>query len=111
MDYTYKFAERENLDALASQAVRSGFDDALIIKSGLVTDTAIANIAFWDGKRWLTPERPLLRGTLRQRLVDAQWLHPVPIAVSDIAAFSHFALMNALSGFYPAGPTTNITLN
>ncbi len=103
MDYNYKFAERSALEQLAAQAQRAGCDDALIIKEGLVTDTTIANIALWDGSRWITPEQPLLRGTMRQRLIDARWLVPEKIEAEQLHRYSHVALMNALSGFYVAG--------
>jgi len=29
----------------------------------------IGNIAFFDGKRWITPKNPLIRGTFREKMV------------------------------------------
>lgn len=106
--YNYKFASREGLDRLAGDAAKEQCDDALIVKNGLVTDTTIANIAFFDGKQWLTPIRPLLRGTARERLLARGVIHPGNIRVEELERFEKFALFNALSGFYVAGNINQI---
>lgn len=108
LNYNYKFQERAVLQSLLSEAETAGFDDALIIKNGLVADTTIANIAFFDGKRWVTPALPLLRGTARARLLQSGQITPEQIRPQDLERFSHFALMNALSGFYVGGVVENI---
>ena len=58
--YTYKSADREALNQLFAQ--RGSCDDILIVRQRLLTDTSIANIALFDGKRWYTPQHPLLKG-------------------------------------------------
>ena len=68
IEYRYKQADRSLLDQL--YALRGEADDVLIVREGLITDTSIANVALWDGRRWDTPARPLLAGTHRQRLLD-----------------------------------------
>ncbi len=108
LNYNYKFQERGRLQSLLENAQKSGCDDALIVRNGLVTDTTIANIAFFDGRRWITPTLPLLRGTARARLLEARVIVPGRIGIEEVGRFSHFALMNALSGFYVAGTTENI---
>ncbi|MDK9693272.1 MAG: aminotransferase class IV family protein [Sulfurimonas sp.] len=97
IEYAIKYTNRERLDALFAQ--RGEGDDVLIIKNGLVTDTSIANIAFFDGKRWLTPVLPLLHGTTRQRLLDERKIFEEEIRIEDLKRFSQVALMNAMIDF------------
>ncbi|WP_051321474.1 aminotransferase class IV [Chrysiogenes arsenatis] len=104
--YCCKWCDRSELDALRRHAIQRGGDEALIIRNGLVTDTTIANVAFWDGTRWLTPEMPLLCGTTRQRLLESGGVVATEIRVSDISRFSAVALMNALVGFAPLDIST-----
>lgn len=95
--YALKYADRSALDALLLQ--KGDADDILIIKNSLVTDTSIANIAFFDGRRWLTPRHPLLKGTTRARLLDEQKIFEREIHLDDLDKYSHFALLNAMIGF------------
>jgi len=97
LEYALKFADRSAIDRLFAR--RGDADDILIIKNGLVTDTSIANIAFFDGQRWLTPRQPLLKGTTRARLLDAKEIVEYDIELQDLGKFRHFALLNAMVGF------------
>ena len=97
LDYALKYANRKELDALFTQ--KKDADDILIIKNGLVTDTSIANIAFFDGTQWLTPKEPLLHGTTRARLLDEKKIIEAAIEPSDLVNYTEFALMNAMIGF------------
>lgn len=97
IEYSMKYANRERLDALFTQ--RGEGDDVLIIKNSLATDTSIANIAFFDGKRWLTPVLPLLHGTTRKRLLDEGKIFEEEIRIEDLKRFSQVALMNAMIDF------------
>lgn len=96
-DYSYKYADRSRFESLLQQHPEA--DDILMIKNGYITDTTIANIAFFDGSRWLTPDTPLLEGTTRTRLVETGKLRPAPIRIDEIHAFRQVALMNAMIGF------------
>jgi len=97
LDYALKYADRAELEYLFAQ--RRGADDILIVKNGLITDTSIANIAFFNGAQWLTPKRPLLAGTTRERLLDEKRIIESDIAPDDLADFEAFALLNAMVGF------------
>lgn len=110
LNYNYKFCDRSGLEQLSQSAQNSGCEDALIIKNGRITDTTIANIAFFDGAVWHTPARPLLRGTARERLLQSRLLKIEEIRPEHLERYSHFALMNALSGFYVAGGIDQIVL-
>jgi len=74
-------------------------DDILIIKKGLVSDTSIANIAFYDGKLWFTPKAALLKGTCRTRLLLEGKIIEKEIRVEDIKKYKKIALMNAMIDF------------
>ena len=97
IEYKYKYSNRDELNSLKDSA--NGYDDIIIEKNGLLTDTTIANIAFFDGSEWITPKTPLLRGTIREKLVNRGFLIPKDINSDDLKHFSNFALMNAMIGF------------
>jgi len=97
IEYSQKSANREALNLLFAQ--REGCDDVLIVKNGLITDTTIANVAFFDGKRWLTPRVPLLKGTTRERLLEAGVIVAEDITPEMINGFKKLALMNAMIDF------------
>jgi len=99
IDYSFKYSNREKLNEL--YAKREDADDILIVKNSLITDTSIANIAFWDDHKWITPKSPLLRGTTRERLLRNSFLIQRDIHIDEIDKFSLFALMNAMIGFKP----------
>ncbi|WP_229254267.1 hypothetical protein [Dyadobacter sp. NIV53] len=63
VEYSYKYDQRPGLNQLFEQ--RKDADEILIIKQGMVTDSFYYNVAFFDGKKWLTPDTPLLPGTQR----------------------------------------------
>ncbi|MEA2072371.1 MAG: aminotransferase class IV [Campylobacterota bacterium] len=97
IDYTRKYENRDTINELF--ALRDKCDDILIVKSGLVTDTSIANIAFYDGSRWITPKRPLLFGTTRERYINKGVLKEEDIFVDDISKYTKVALLNAMIDF------------
>ena len=95
--YDFKYLDRSPINQLIAH--KGSADDILIIKNGLVTDTSIANVAFWDQTKWLTPATPLLKGTTRERLLKAEYIETADIKLTDLKAFSKMALMNALLDF------------
>ncbi len=95
--YEYKMQDRSELDILF--ASKGDADDVLIIQNGLFTDTSIANVAFWIDGEWLTPAKPLLKGTMRQKLLDEGILQIANITKDELSKISKIAIMNALRGF------------
>jgi len=98
IDYPYKFLDRRAIDE--AFAKRGSADDILIVKKGLITDTSIANIAFFYKGSWLTPAQPLLKGTTRARLLDQRVLKRSHIEAQDVKKFEKVALLNAMIGFF-----------
>ena len=97
IEYDHKYAHREALDALLHG--QEGIDEIIIEKEGCLTDTTIANIAFYDGTQWFTPAKPLLEGTMRAKLIDEGFLSKKEIKKGDLAHYTQVALMNAMIGF------------
>ncbi|MCF6310559.1 MAG: aminotransferase class IV family protein [Sulfurimonas sp.] len=97
IEYSNKSTCRDEIDALYEQ--KGEGDDILIIKNLLVSDTSIANIAFYRDGEWITPKNPLLKGTTRARLIDEGKLTEEDIKVQDIRSFSKIALLNAMIDF------------
>jgi len=97
IDYDFKYADRTSLNALLGS--NKDVDEVLIEKDGYLTDTTMANIAFYDGSQWLTPKVPLLRGTMRAKLIEEGFLQTKNIKKEDLHRYSQVALMNAMIGF------------
>jgi 4-amino-4-deoxychorismate lyase len=95
--YEFKYADRSALDAAFEG--RGTADDVVIVQNGLLTDTTIANIALFDGDRWITPRSPLLRGTTRDRLLESGFLSEGDIPLETLERYERCALMNAMVGF------------
>ncbi|SHJ59531.1 4-amino-4-deoxychorismate lyase [Reichenbachiella agariperforans] len=95
IDYTYKYVDRSALSTLFEK--RGEADDIIIVKDGMLTDSYFANLAFYDGNRWLTPETPLLSGIRRTQLINEKILHPTKISVSDLRRFQKVSLINAMN--------------
>lgn len=92
--YAYKAADRKDLQQL--HALRGLCDDVLIVKNGLLTDTTFANVAFFDGRQWLTPQQPLLKGTARARLLQSGILTEAQLTPEHLSGFSRVRLINAM---------------
>ena len=97
IDYSLKYANRDTFNTLLIS--HKDVDEVIIEKDGYLTDITIANIAFYNGKQWLTPAVPLLKGTMRAKLLDEGLLEEKNIKKSDLSDFSKVALINAMVGF------------
>lgn len=97
IDYNFKYQNRDLLNKLYS--LRGDHDDILIVKNGLITDTSYCNVLFYNGKHWLTPEKPLLKGIQRQYLVNNEIVETANIMPSDIQMFEKLRIINAMISF------------
>ena len=97
IDYAYKRADRSALEACFAR--RGTADDVLIVRGGLLTDTSIANVALWDGRRWCTPARPLLQGVRRRALLKAGLMEERDIPADGLGRYSRIRLFNVLIGW------------
>lgn len=94
INYNHKYLDRSKINELYKQ--RENYDDILIIKNGLVTDTSYSNIVFWDGSNWITPSTPLLPGTKRKKLMAEKKITEKEIKVSDLQSFEKARIINAM---------------
>lgn len=97
IDYSFKYQNRAHLNALFAQ--RGVADDILIIKNGCITDTSYANIVFWDGIHWFTPETFLLAGTKRAQLLEEGIITQKKIRVQDLPKYSYARIINSMLDF------------
>ena len=100
INYNFKFENREKINQLFAK--RKNSDDVLIVKNGLITDTSFCNILFFNGKKWLTPEKPLLKGIQRQFLLNNEIIETANISPNDLHNFTKARLVNAMIGFEDA---------
>ena len=95
--YDHKYADRSRINQLMGK--KEHCDDILIVKQGWVTDASYANIVFMREGCWYTPKRCLLKGTMRERLLQSGTIIEEEITISDIVNFEKFKLINAMLGF------------
>ncbi len=96
ISYDYKFLDRSDIDKLYSQ--RGNADEVLLVKNGFVTDTSYANIIFKKERDWYTPSHCLLKGTMRESLLDAGLIRETIIDVNNYSQFKSFKLINSMLG-------------
>jgi 4-amino-4-deoxychorismate lyase len=97
IDYKYKYANRESINELYEQ--KGDFDDIIVVQNGFITDTSIANIAVFLDDKWLTPDKPLLKGTCRQRYIESGLLQTADITVGMLKNAKKIAVLNAMRDF------------
>jgi 4-amino-4-deoxychorismate lyase len=95
--YEFKYVDRKSIERLFE--LRKECDDILIVKRGLVTDASYSNIVFRKGKRFYTPWSCLLKGTMRQNLLERNLIEEEEIRKEDIKTFESFKLINAMFEF------------
>jgi len=95
ISYGYKSADRSALDLLFR--LRGECDDILIVKEGCITDSYYANVLFWNGSDWFTPDTPLLPGTMRAFLLTDGSIYEDRIGPDDLTKFQKIKLINAMN--------------
>jgi 4-amino-4-deoxychorismate lyase len=102
LSYDFKFTNRDKILSLHKQ--KQKMDDILIVKDAYITDTSIANIAFFDGSKWITPENPILKGTTRERLINEGKIQTANIKPQQLKDFQSFKIFNAMIDFDNQNP-------
>ena len=96
-EYSFKYVDRSVLDR--NFALRGDADDIVIVRSGMLTDTSIANIALYKDGKWYTPKYPLLKGTRRARLLAEGIIEEDIIMANCLQEYEKIRLFNAMIGF------------
>lgn len=94
IDYRFKYTNREKLISLFGQ--RGSCDDILVVKNGFITDSFNANLVLFDGRKWWTPDTPLLPGTQRAKLIYEKKVYVCPITPDDLPKYKKAGLINAM---------------
>ncbi len=100
IDYGYKYSDRSALEALFSQ--RGHCDDILVVKKGFLSDSLYANVVFRDGNEWITPDTPLLPGTMRASLLNMGLIREETLSPDTLPGFQSVKLINALNNLQRA---------
>jgi len=95
ISYKYKYLNRDCFNSFLDP----NYDEIIIVKNGLITDTSIANIAILVNNSWLTPKKPLLYGTTRERYIKKGILKEADITVDMFKKAKQIATLNAMVGF------------
>lgn len=96
-EYSFKYADRSVLDR--NFALRGNADDVVIVRSGMLTDTSIANIALYKEGKWFTPKYPLLKGTRRAGLLAEGIIEEDIIMADSLHKYEKIRLFNAMISF------------
>jgi 4-amino-4-deoxychorismate lyase len=91
--YEYKFADRSTFVALEGSAPGHV---VIIAQDQQLTDATYANIALYDGSRWITPSRVLLNGVMRQWLLVEGIVRDAKITLDDLSKYTALKLINAM---------------
>jgi len=100
--YDFKFTNRNKFISLYK--LKQNKDDILIVKKGFITDTSIANIAFFNGTNWISPKFPILKGTSRERLIHENKIQIANIKPQKLKYFLSFKIFNAMIDFDELNP-------
>ena len=94
LSYQYKYHNRDSINKLLT--LKGDCDDILIIKNGLITDASYANVVFYNGEKWVTPAKPLLKGIMREKLLAEGMIFEQKISLNEIKLFKNIKLINAM---------------
>lgn len=97
IDYSIKTDNRDQLNSLYDK--KENCDDIIIVKNGLITDSSSANIILFDGKEWVTPNSPLLKGTMRQYLLTQKLVKEEEAKIENLNRYKKIKLINAMIDF------------
>ncbi|WP_156104708.1 aminotransferase class IV [Spirochaeta lutea] len=95
LDYHLKYRDRSCFEGV-NELVPPGICP-LICRHGWLTDALHANIALLVKGEWLTPETPLLGGTMRRRLLEQKKIRPAALRREWLPLAERISLINALN--------------
>jgi len=95
IEYGYKEEDRGELERLFR--LREDCDDILIVKNECISDSFYANVVLWSGETWVTPDTPLLRGTMRASLLKKGKIFESRITPGNLARYQKLRLINAMN--------------
>lgn len=100
VDYAHKYEDREQIRELLD--LRGDSDEIIMLRKGRITDASIYNLAFYRDGSWYTPEAPMLKGVMREALLERGVVKEVDMKVDDLSSYSHVVAFNAMNPFQPS---------
>lgn len=97
IEYSYKWTDRSVFEKIIPK--EGDPIEVIIIKKGLVTDASYANLAFFNGAEWHTPNQPLLKGVQREHLLESGKILEREIREKDLKNYKKVRLINAMLDF------------
>jgi len=97
-EYSFKYANREYFDTLHTSYPE--YDEFILHKDGLVVECSIANLAFEFEGRLYTPQNVLLKGTMREKLLNEKKIITKDISLQSIQSHTTFYMLNAMLGSF-----------
>jgi 4-amino-4-deoxychorismate lyase len=73
-----------------------------------LTDSWAANIILFDGKNWITPDTPLMRGVQKEFLIREGGIIEKEVKLDRLPSFQTIKLINAMIDFERA-PVINVS--
>ena len=94
--YDAKYYDRSFFNSLLNE--NKDYDEIIICKNDLLTDTTYSNLAFFDGRDWFTPKQYLLNGVKRKYLLQQGIIHETDISINNLQFFQKISFLNAMRG-------------
>jgi 4-amino-4-deoxychorismate lyase len=95
INYGHKYEDRTELNM--HYHLQNNYDEVIIVKHNMITDALYSNVCLYDGKQWHTPKFPLLKGTMRQVLLDQKKIIESLILLDDMHLYSKISFINAMN--------------
>ncbi len=80
------------------KAQAKGFWDALLQHEGKLLEAGRANILIHVGEQWLTPRNNVVRGTVRERLLEVGVVQEADLTIDSLKNACCVLVCNALHG-------------
>ena len=93
--YPLKYRERKDIDNLYSR--RGSCDEVIILQRGKLTDSTVANLAFFREGIWYTPAESLLKGTQQTYLIEHGKVEMISISIGEIGEYTQLKFINAMN--------------
>jgi 4-amino-4-deoxychorismate lyase len=94
VDYAWKYSNRKTFEKLKSGCADD--EEIILVKNNLISDSSYANLAFYKNPYWYTPKHPLLKGVMRQYLLDNKKIKTTNITPELLNDFKCFCQINAM---------------
>lgn len=92
LDYSIKRSDRASLELAVQQAGA----EVILVRGGEISDTSYSNLVVHLGGELLTPERPLLRGVMREHLLRSGRIRTARLRPADLQQATEIHLINAM---------------